>query len=332
MFLHLVAAIIVATAVSAGAHIVPIPPSTCAFDPFQFRVPATGLTGEAQSADPTDVLRLSYDASADVIQFCGTGGSDGTQCEAVPRTFTLGATSGTLTFPALFNGQMLSDGDITVADLPVTVAAGGSTTRTAVTLTTALTAADGIVFQGQPLQGLASFTLVGVIDGAALPLPLAGQTLVLSLSCLPRPVPDKDQFGAPLVASSMRGAITSKLAHLHAIADVTSAPDLSPGPTLLAINADGTMIATGIVTGGLHADKTLTGRSDDGQTTVTVRMLRRRSGTRLVLDVRLQRVTFPKEVSGARVLVDLTLDAGGVIWRGEKLFRATAGGRRLRPA
>jgi hypothetical protein len=311
---------------------VPIPPSTCAFDPLELRVPATGLAGEAQTAGPADVVRISYDASANTIQVCATGGGDGTQCDPVPRPFTLGVASGTITFPALFDGQMLSNGDITIADLPVSLTVGASTTQVPITLTTVLVAADGMVFQGQPLQGLQSFTLVGVIDGGVLPAPLAGQALVLSLSCLPRPVPDKDQFGTPLVASSLRGAITSKLVRLRAVVEVTSPPDLAPGPTLLAITANGTTITSAIVSAGLHGHKILTGRSDDGRTTIAVRRLRRGGTTRLVLTVRSLNIALPTEAPGAPVLVDVTLDAGGVIGRGEKLFRADRRGRRLRPA
>jgi len=327
------AAVIVATALSARAHIVPIPPSTCAFDPVEIRVPTTGLTGQTQANGPADAVRLTYDASASVIQICATGGTDGMQCDAVPRPFTLGAISGTLTFPALFQGHMLSSGDITITDVPVTLTVGASATSVPTTLTTALAAVDGIVVQGQPLQGLQSFTLVGVIDGQALPAPLTGQSIVMSLSCLPRPVPDKDQYAAPVVMSSIRGVVTSKLVRLRAVADVLSPPpDLSPGPTLIAIAADGAMIASGIVPGGLQGSKVLTGRSDDGRSVIMVRTFSRRGMIRLVLTARLQNVTLPVEAANAPVLVDVTLDAGGVIGRGEKLFRATNGGRRLRPA
>jgi hypothetical protein len=333
MRLRLAALLVIASAVSAAAHIVPIPPSTCAFDPFGLQVPATGLTGQAQAAGPADVVRMLYDASTSSIQVCATGGGNGTQCNAVPRAFTLGGASGTLTFPALFEARMLSSGDITITDLPVTLTVGASTTRVPVTLTTALAAVDDMVVQGQPLQGLAGFTLVGVIDGGALPAPLAGQSLVLSLSCQPRPVPDKDQYGMPLVASSIRGAITSKLVRLHVTADVLSpAPDLSPGPTLIAIAANGTMIASGVIPSGLSGNKVLTGRSNDGRTLIMVRTLARRDTIHLVLTARLQNVVLPAEAPHAPVLVDLTLDAGGVIGRGEKLFRAARSGRRLNPA
>jgi hypothetical protein len=41
--------------------------------------------------------------------------------------------------------------------------------------------------------------------------------------------------------------------------------------------------------------------------------------------------TLPSKPGGSRALLDLTLDTGGVLARGEHLFRASATGRRLRP-
>jgi hypothetical protein len=315
----------------ARAHLVPIPPSTCTFDPLELRVPALGLTGAASAAGGGDVVRLTYDASANQVQVCGTAGGDGTHCDAVPRPFTLGGVSGTLTLPALFQGHMLSSGDITLSDVPLTIAAGGTGMTTAVTLTTALATADGAVLGGRPLQGLESFVLVGVIDGAALPGAFGGRSLVLSLSCLPRPVPDKDQFQLPLVLGSIRGDVTSKLIRLRATADVASVPpDVSVGPTLVAVAADGATFAAAAVPGGLRGRKTQSGKSADGNGTITVKRTQRKGATRLTFDVRLKKVVLPTGLAG-RVVLSLTLDAGGTIGRGERLFRVSKGGKRLRP-
>src|SRR5690349_20988249 len=117
--------VIVWTARVAIAHIVPIPPSLCTFDPLRLEVPATGLAGAAQAAGPADAVRIVYDSGASRIQVCPAV-ADPDQCGAVvPRPFTLGSTTGTLAFPAVFAGQMLSSGDIATDDLPITFTVGG---------------------------------------------------------------------------------------------------------------------------------------------------------------------------------------------------------------
>src|SRR5262249_10677926 len=179
------------------AHIVPVPPSVCAFQPFALNVPATGVAGDAQAAGPADALRVLYDASASQVQLCPVDPGNPTSCGvAVPRSFSLGAATGTVTLPPIFDGRMLSSGDVTIFDLPVTLTVGTTTTTRRVTLTTGLVSMKGTVAQGTPLQGLGSFTLVGRVDDGVLPAPLADAMLV-TLSCQPRPVPDKTQFLAP---------------------------------------------------------------------------------------------------------------------------------------
>src|SRR5262249_25395418 len=139
---------------TASAHIVPLPPSTCRFDPVDFRVPPIGLSGSAQAGATADTLRILYDASANQIQICSTIAGDGARCggQAVPRPFTLGSITGTLTLPSLFEGVMRSSGDITIPDLPLTLVVGGSSATIPLTLTTGLVAVDGAVGQGTPPQ------------------------------------------------------------------------------------------------------------------------------------------------------------------------------------
>ncbi len=314
----------------ASAHIVPIPPSTCRFDPVDFRAPAIGLSGSAQAGATADTLRILYDASANQIQICSTVAGDGARCggEAVPRPFTLGSITGTLTLPSLFEGVMRSSGDVTLPDLPLTLVVGGSSTTVPVTLTTGLVAVDGAVGEGTPLQGLGSLTLVGVLDGGALPPPVAGQSILLRLSCQPRPVPDKDQFVPDLRMTAIRGQITSTEARLKASIDIASAtpPSLVATPVLLSVNVDGTEVASAIVSTGLQGSRRLTGTSDDTRSTITVRQTARR----LLLTVLLRDVTLPR--TSGPVLVDLTLDGGGVIGRGEQLFQTSGSGKRLAAA
>jgi hypothetical protein len=75
-------------------------------------------------------------------------------------------------------------------------------------------------------------------------------------------------------------------------------------------------IASAVFSTGLHGRRRLTGTSDDGRSVITVRQSR----TRLVLTLKLRNVTLLPQASGARVPLDVTLDVGGLIGRGEQLF------------
>ena len=48
-------------AASAPAHIVPVPPSACAFDPVTIEAPGSGVIAAATPAGPTDQFRILYD-------------------------------------------------------------------------------------------------------------------------------------------------------------------------------------------------------------------------------------------------------------------------------
>jgi hypothetical protein len=330
MRLLVAAAALLVLARPGPAHIVPIPPSVCAFDPLALQVPAMGLAATADDGGATDAMRFVYDSSASLIQVCPASPADpATTCGAVtPRTFTLGATAGSLAFPSLFSGGMVAGGDVAFADLPVTLTLGAAGATVPVTFTTGLVAVGGTVFEGTPLQGLESIGLVGVASGDALPPPLTGQSLLLSITCLPRPVPDKDQFVQPPLVAPIRGQVTAAKASLHAVVTLPSAatPDFGGRPTLVALHADGTTIATALLSHGLAGRHRLKGTSDDGHATVT---LRQASPTRLVVGVQLRGVALPTEPAGARVLVDLTLDTGGLLARGVQLFHGNRSGRRL---
>jgi hypothetical protein len=152
-----------------------------------------------------------------------------------------------------------------------------------------------------------------------------GQSVLVTFSCLPRPVPDKDQFSTGLQLTPIKGEITSTEARLTATAAISSSapPQLSGVPLMLAVAVDGTPVASAVLSSGVQGGARLSGTSDDGKATVTVRQ----SATRLVVTAVIRNVTLPPQ--SGRVLVDLTLDANGLIGRGEQLFRATGGGKRL---
>jgi hypothetical protein len=319
------------TARAAFGHIVPIPPSECRFDPLDLQVPTMGLTGAARPAEAADTMRILYDVSVNQLQFCAEAAGDPGRCgDPVPRPFTLGPTTGTLTLPSLFIGTMELSGDVVIADLPIAFTLGAATATVPVTLTTGLVAVNGSVAEGTPLQGLGSLVLVGTAPGDALPPPITGQPLLVRMSCQPRPVPDKDQFATPPRITSIKGWITTGRAKLRATVELPSstAPDFAGRPTLLAVHVDGVTVASAVLSGGLHGRRRLAGASDDRHAKVDVRQ---RSAARLALAMVLRSVALPPQASGARVLVDLAVDTGGLLGRGEQLFHASRNGRRLRP-
>src|SRR5262249_35076497 len=144
---------------------------------------------------------------------------------------------------------------------------GATATTTRVTLTTGLVSMKGTVAQGTPLQGVGSFTLVGRVDDGVLPPPLETAMLV-TLSCQPRPVPDKTQFLAPLAMTPISGQLTTSAMRLHTTISVAaSTPPALGGALLLAVNLDGKLVASSVFSSGVHGSRRLTGTSDDGNAT-----------------------------------------------------------------
>jgi hypothetical protein len=320
------------TAEMAAAHLVPIPPSLCAFDPLTLAAPASGTTGTAQPATDADTNRILFDPGESRIQVCAAA-PDPTRCgAAVPRAFTLGSVTGTLAFPALFPGRMLSTGDVVVDDVPVTLAVGSDVRTVGMRFTTALTASGGAILEGIPLQGLASLTLVGVADPVGLPSALSGGPLVVTMSCLPRPVPDIGQFDPPPALSSIGGQLGRRSRLRWTVDLITKTPvDFGAHPTLLAIHVDGQTVHSAVFSSGLTGSRQLTGTSDDGQDVLTVRQGRTpSSGTHFTVSAHLPNVDLSPQAAGSPALVDVTLDMGGLLERGEQLFHVASDGRTLR--
>src|SRR5262249_37325089 len=155
-------------------------------------------------------------------------------------------------------------------------------------------------FEGVPLQGLGSLVLVGALNAAALPPPFAGQSVLLTLSCLPRPVPDKDQFALPLRTTSIAGRLGSRQARIRGTSDgsFVMPSDFTTGPLLLAVDVGGARVASAVVSGGLRGRRKVVGKSDDGRATIAVRSERRRGTSRLVLSAEFRGVTVPPEPAG----------------------------------
>src|SRR5262249_59624902 len=106
-------------------HIVPIPPSTCRFEPLNFSVPASGLSGAAETGGFNDMMRIVFDAAESQIQLCPTVSDTDIHCGApIPRPFTLGTMTGTVTLPSLFQAAKLSTAAWTIRILPLLLSIG----------------------------------------------------------------------------------------------------------------------------------------------------------------------------------------------------------------
>src|SRR5438445_1790596 len=81
-------------AAGASAHIVPVPPSACAFDPITIEAPAAGVVATGAPAGPADGFRILYDPQASTAQF-DLGG-------VLPRGFTAAGVDGTVALSSLF--------------------------------------------------------------------------------------------------------------------------------------------------------------------------------------------------------------------------------------
>jgi len=323
-----VAALAVLVAARAGAHIVPIPPSVCSPD-VALSVPG-GPTGATAAAGPADALRVRFDAPGSEALFCPADpAAPATLCAPPsPRAFTLGDATGTLTFPPRFTATVYSSGDVDSPGLRLVVASGGRTTLATLTLTSGLAAAGDQLVEGASIGDFGSLTLVGVTDAGAVSPALAGQPLVLRLACRATPAPDIDQFRT-LPQATLAGTITPRRATIRAL--LTGGPATTPPfagtPAMVRLRAGDTMIASAFLPAGIAASgRRFTATTPDGKSRVTVKP--RRDGS-WVLTLVLDGPTMPPE-AGGRALVDLTLDAGGVLARGERLFVGTS--QRLRGA
>jgi hypothetical protein len=307
---------------AASAHEVPIPDSDCTFDPLTVGFPALGLDATAVAPGPVDKLRIVYRTGRQAAQF--NAGS------VPPRALSGIGTSATLAFPSLFEARMLASGDLTAAAVPLVLTVDGTPATLAVTLTTGLAAAAGVVVAGAPIAADGRFTLVGVTTADGLAAPLGGATAVLQLSCTATPVPDLDQF--PLIETSkLAGTITTHGLHLRATVRAGSLPaDFPATPALVEVSADGATMATVDLPDGLaaHGRHAFVGRSPDGLTTLTVRVVRRKPDPVYAFSVHIKGALAALP-AGKRPTVSLTAEAGGLLARTARPFRGNRAGTHL---
>ena len=139
-------------AASAAAHIVPVPPSTCVFDPITIEAPTAGVVGTAAPPEPADQFQIFYDPAASQADF---------DMQSVPpRSFTAAGVDGTFALPGLVVATFMSSGDLALATA-LAFTMNATTTSVPITLTTGLAAAAGMVVEGMPIASDGRFARMG---------------------------------------------------------------------------------------------------------------------------------------------------------------------------
>ena len=296
-------------AASAAAHIVPVPPSTCVFDPITIEAPTSGVVGTAAPPAPANQFQIFYDPAASQADF---------DMQSVPpRSFTAAGVEGTFALPGLVVATLMSSGDLTLAPT-LAFTMNATTTTVPITLTTGLAAAAGMVVEGMPIASDGRFALVGITAESGLGRPLGGQLLTVRLACQAVPRPDTDQFHFATRTTPVSATLTARTLRLRAIfaPGATDVPDFPGSPALLRTSNGDTTIAAVDLPSGLPARgrKLFIGRTDDRRAALGVRRLQRPGPAAYLLAVKVKSPTLPA-VTGGPVNVTLTYDVGGLLSR-----------------
>ncbi len=302
------ALVLLLLATSAAAHIVPVPPSTCAFDPVTIEAPASGAVGTAVPPGPSDQFRILYDPQASQAEF--------DMQMLAPRSFTAAGVDGTFALPGILVVDLRNSGDLVVTT-SLSVVVDGVTTGVPMTLTTGLTSAAGMLVEGQPIGSDGRFALVGIAADGGLAPPLAGP-LVVRLACQAVPRPDIDQFRLATRTTPLSAKLTAGVLRLRGIfaPGVMDVADFPGRPALLRASSGDLTIAAVALPSGLPARSKILfiGRSDDGHAAIGVRRLRRSGQVVFLIAAKVTSPTLPAAASGT-VSVTFTYDVGGLLSR-----------------
>ena len=329
---------ILLAAAAASAHVIPVCPSTCAFDPIEIDAPDGGISVMAAPPGPSDQFVIKYipDPQAGAAQFGMSA--------VPPRSFTVDGVNGTLALPAVFNARMTNVGDLVVS-VPVTITLGGAPASVAMTLTTGLATAGTMILEGAPIpakgntaiipcptdQSITQFTMVGAVPESGLSAPLAGRFGV-RLSCQTTPAPDRDQFTLATQTTLVSTRLTAQMLKLRAIfaPGPTETADFPNQPAVVRVHAGDTVVAVGNLPGGLPArgKKVFVGMSADGRAAIGVRILRQKPLT-YFLETKLRDPALPQAGAG-RLDVTFTCEVGGLLSRVEGSLRPNRHGTRFR--
>ena len=89
----------------------PVPPSTCTFDPIEVEAPEQGITALASPPGPADQLTILYDPQSSDAQFDAS--------MLPPRDFSAAGVAGSIAFPGFFSALLTNRGDLTASALVV---------------------------------------------------------------------------------------------------------------------------------------------------------------------------------------------------------------------
>src|SRR5437762_1965362 len=230
----------------AAAHVVPVPPSTCVFDPVTIEAPVSGTVGTAAPPGSADQFRILYDPQASQAEF---------DLQSVPpRTFTAAGVEGTFALPGIVFAALRNSGDLTVAT-SLSFTMNGSTTAVPMTLTTGVAAAAGMVVEGMPIASDGRFVLVGITADSGLGPPLGGALPAARPPCQAVPRPDTDQFRLATRTTPVSATLTARALNLRAIfaPGAMDVPDFPASPALLRASSGNTTITTVDLPSGLPA-------------------------------------------------------------------------------
>jgi len=294
-------------ATSAAAHIVPVPPSACVFDPVTIEAPVSGTVGTAAPPGSADQFRILYDPQASQAEF---------DMQSVPpRTFTAAGVQGTFALPGIIFAALRNSGDLTVAT-SLSFTMNGSTTAVPMTLTTGVAAAADMVVEGMPIASDGRFALVGITAPSALGPPLDGALLAVRFACQAVPRPDIDQFRLATRTTPVSATLTARALKLRAVfaPGAMDVPDFPASPALLRASSGDLTITTVDLPSGLPARgrKLFIGHSDDGRAALGVRRLQRSGQVAFLLAVKIKGPVLPA-VPASPVAVTFTYDAGGLL-------------------
>jgi hypothetical protein len=312
-------ALLASLAGPVAGHVIPVDPSTCAFDPVVIEAPAAGLTASGVPATDGDRFTITYDVGSSTAQF--------NAATIPPRAFSAPGVAGTLAVPTIFPAVMLKSGDLVTPSLPLTVAVGGDTVTLPLALSTGLAVASDVTREGSPMDAAGRFTLVGVAPIGALPPPFAGSAVVISLGCAATPRPDLDQFAFPQT-KLLSATISAKELRLRAIfaLDPKQTPDFPGRPALFRAATAATTIAVANRPGLPRVKKLFLSRGDDG-TLIAIAQIRRKPPTYL-LGVTVPGPAMPALARTTEVV--FTYEVGGQPARVPARLRANRRGTRLR--
>jgi len=319
------AIVAVLAACVAGAHLVPVPPSACTFEPMALASLDGSVAATFAAPGASDAFHVVYDLQASQAQFQADPA-------AAPRGFTLGDRSGTLALPPLFVADMRNSGDLTATRVTLAATLGAASTSVDATLTTGL-ATDGThVVEGAPLAADGHFRLVGLVDLGALGAPFGAAPFVLSLDGVAVPRPDTDQFTLATRTTPVSVHLTPALLSLRAVfgPGPSDTPDY-PGAPAVFLATDGAFLGSAVLPAGLpaHGKRVFVGHTADGRGAVGVRLLRTKPAPTYLLAVKLKLAgeIFPAGLRARQV--DVAFTVGGLLSRASVALEGNARGTRF---